>query len=189
MEKLIWLIRLLWPEVTTDFEYSLRQVLVREEVPQKQFVLKEGQVAQKMYFIEKGCVRGYYLKEGQEVNSWFMKEGDFVISIVSFYAKSPSEEIIETLEESLLWSISRQNLERLYLQYPAFNLVGRLLTEKYYVLSEQRTQNLRKKTADERYRNLVASFPDISNRVPLKYIASYLGISSETLSRLRAKKW
>ena len=189
MEKLIGLIRLLWPEVTTDFEYSLRQVLVREEVAKKQLVLKEGQVAHKMYFIEKGCVRGYYLKEGQEVNSWFMKEGDFVISIVSFYTKLPSEEIIETLEESLLWSISRQNLERLYLQYPAFNLVGRLLTEKYYVLSEQRTQSLRKETADERYRNLLAAFPDISNRVPLKYIASYLGISPETLSRLRAKKW
>lgn len=82
-----------------------------------------------------------------------------------------------------------QFFRTLLIQYPEFNRVGRLLTEHYYVLSEQRTQNLRKKTADERYRQLVTSFPDISNRVPLKFIASYLGISFETLSRLRAKKW
>ena len=118
-----------------------------------------------------------------------MKEGDFVISIVSFYTQTPSEEMIETIEDCILWSISYQRLHQLYFQFPEFNWVGRLLTEHYYVLSEQRTQNLRKKTADERYRHLVTSFPDISNRVPLKSIASYLGISFETLSRLRAKKW
>lgn len=189
MGKLIELTKQLWPSMSREFEDVLRSSLVREEVSKKQLILKEGQTAHRMHFVEQGCLRGYYLKGGEEINSWFMKEGDFVISIVSFYTQTPSEEIIETLEDCVLWSISYQRLHQLYLQYPEFNRVGRLLTEHYYVLSEQRTQNLRKKTADERYRQLVTSFPDISNRVPLKFIASYLGISFETLSRLRAKKW
>lgn len=189
MESLTALIRHFWPTVTPDFEAALQEVLVREEIPKKTVILQEGQVAKKMYFVEKGCLRGYYLKEGTEVNSWFMKEGDFVISIVSFYTQQPSEELIETLEDCVLWSISYQRLHQLYFQHPEFNQVGRLLTERYYVLSEQRTQSLRKKSADERYRQLITSFPDISKRIPLKYIASYLGITSETLSRLRAKKW
>lgn len=189
MKELIQLTRQLWPSMSQEFENSLKNSLTRETIPKKQLILKEGQTAQYMYFVEKGCLRGYYLKDGNEINSWFMKEGDFVISIVSFYTQTPSEEMIETLEDCVLWSIPHQKLNELYLQYPGFNIVGRLLTERYYVLSEQRTQNLRKKTADERYRQLVTSFPDISNRVPLKFIASYLGISFETLSRLRAKKW
>lgn len=189
MESLTALIKHFWPTVTPDFEVALQEAVVREEIPKKTVILQEGQVAKKMHFVEKGCLRGYYLKEGTEVNSWFMKEGDFVISIVSFYTQHPSEELIETLEDCVLWSISYQRLHQLYLQHPGFNQAGRLLTERYYVLSEQRTQSLRKKTADERYRQLITSFPEISKRIPLKYIASYLGITSETLSRLRAKKW
>ncbi|NBA84644.1 cyclic nucleotide-binding domain-containing protein [Emticicia sp. CRIBPO] len=189
MEELIQITRQLWPSMCPEFEDTLRNSIVREIIPKKQLVLKEGQTAHHMYFVEQGCLRGYYLREGNEINSWFMKEGDFVISIISFYTQMPTEEMIETLEDCVLWSISYDQLNELYFQYPEFNQVGRLLTERYYVLSEQRTQNLRKKTADERYRHLVTSFPDISNRVPLKFIASYLGISFETLSRLRAKKW
>ena len=117
-----------------------------------------------------------------------MKESDFIISIVSFYTRQPAQEYIELLEDGLLWSLSFDQLQRLYQQYPEFNTVGRLLTEQYYILSEQRTINLRMQSAGERYQQLLADFPAIFQRVPLKYIASHLGLSPETVSRLRAKR-
>ncbi|MFN8347689.1 MAG: cyclic nucleotide-binding domain-containing protein [Spirosomataceae bacterium] len=94
MEKLICLTKQLWPSMSHEFEELLQNSLVKEAVPKKQLVLKEGQTAHRMYFVEEGCLRGYYLKDGEEINSWFMKEGDFVISIVSFYTQTPSEEMI-----------------------------------------------------------------------------------------------
>ena len=117
-----------------------------------------------------------------------MRENDFIISIVSFYSRQPAQEYIELLEDCILWSITYDQLQQLYRDFPEFNAIGRLLTEKYYVLSERRTQNLRMQTAPERYKQLVTDFPAIFQRVPLKYIASHLGISPETLSRLRGQR-
>ena len=189
MKKLLLLVEHLWPGVTDEFKKALQDALVREERQKKSSILQEGQIAHRIYFVEEGYLRGYYLKNGEDLSTWFMKKDDFVISIISFYTQTPSEEHIETLEDCILWSISYDSLHELYQQFPEFNLVGRVLTEKYYVLSEQRTQNLRKKTTTERYLHLVSTFPDISDHVSLKHIASYLGITSETLSRLRGKKW
>lgn len=176
-----------------DLQTALLGMLRRETYLRKQWVLQPGQLADRIYFIEQGVVRGYYLKDGprgdgREVTSWFMREGDFIISIVSFYTRQPAQEYIELLTDSVLWSITYEQLQQLYRAYPAFNLVGRLLTEKYYVLSEQRSLNLRMQTASERYQQLLTDFPTVFDRVPLKHIASHLGISAETLSRLRGRK-
>ncbi|CCH01532.1 putative transcriptional regulator, Crp/Fnr family [Fibrella aestuarina BUZ 2] len=171
-----------------DLQVAILDRLRRETYLRRQWVLQPGQQADRIYFIEQGVVRGYYLKEGREVTSWFMREGDFIISIVSFYTRQPAQEYIELLTDGTLWSITYEQLQQLYRDYPAFNLVGRLLTEKYYVLSEQRSLNLRMQTASERYQQLLIDFPMIFSRVPLKHIASHLGISAETLSRLRGRK-
>lgn len=138
--------------------------------------------------MEQGLVRGYALHAGQEVSSWFMREGDFVISIVSFLTQEPSTEYIELLETSVLHSISYAQLAELYRAFPEFNYVGRVLTERYYVQSEHRAHQLRTLSAAERYTRLVQDFPGLAQRVPLKYLASHLGIAPETLSRLRAKR-
>lgn len=185
METLLTAIRHL-QSIPEPLESALRQMLRRYELPRRNWLLKPGQVSERLYFIEKGVVRGYYLKEGREVTSWFMKEADFIISIVSFYSRQPAQEYIELLEDSVLWSITYDQLQLLYDTFPEFNKVGRLLTERYYLLSEQRAQNLRMQLARERYTQLLTDFPDIFRRVPLKYIASHLGLSPETVSRLRA---
>lgn len=160
----------------------------REELPARHLLLQPGQVAQRLYFVEKGLVRGYSLHEGQETSSWFMAEGDFIISVVSFFTQQPSAEYVELLEPAVLYSISHARLQELYRQFPEFNLVGRVLTERYYVLSEQRAYQLRTLSATERYHRLLQEYPKLIQRIPLKLLASYLGIAPETLSRLRAKR-
>ena len=174
--------------LSDSLKAALTGLLRREEPARKSWLLQPGQVSDRLYFIERGVVRGYYLKDGREVTSWFMREGDFIVSIVSFYTRRPAREYVELMEDGVVWSIHYDQLQQLYRDFPEFNVIGRKLTETYYVLSELRTQNLRMLTAPERYAQLLADFPDIFGRVPLKYIASHLGISPETLSRLRAKR-
>lgn len=170
--------------LTAAIEAAVR----REELPARHLLLRPGQVAQRLYFLERGLVRGYALHAGQEISSWFMAEGDFVISIVSFFTQQPSTEYLELLEPSTVHSISHRHLNELYHAFPEFNYVGRVLTERYYVQSEQRAYQLRTLPAKARYEHLVQQAPHLMQRVPLKHLASHLGISPETLSRLRAKR-
>jgi CRP-like cAMP-binding protein len=160
----------------------------REELPAQHKLLQPGQVARRVYFLERGLVRGYALHEGREMSSWFMREGDFVISIVSFLTQAPATEYLELLEPSLIHSIGYDQLQALYRDFPEFNLFGRVLTERYYVRSEQRAHQLRVLPAAERYAHLLAEFPGVLQRVALRHIASHLGVAAETLSRLRGRK-
>jgi CRP-like cAMP-binding protein len=166
---------------------ALAAAVRREELPARHRLLQPGQVARRVYFLESGLVRGYVLHEGREVSSWFMREGDFVISIVSFLTQAPSTEYLELLEVSVVHSIGYEHLQGLYRDFPEFNLFERVITERYYVLSEQRAYQLRVLPAAARYERLLAEFPAVFQRVALKHIASHLGVAAETLSRLRSR--
>ena len=171
--------------VSPALAQAITAAAVRENLPAQHLLLRPGQVARRVYFLETGLVRGYTLVHGREVSSWFMQANDFVISIVSFLTQQPSAEYLELLEPAAVLSISYEQLQALYRDFPEFNLTGRLLIEKYYVLSEQRAQHLRSRTATERYELLLQSFPTVFQRVAVQHVASHLGMAPETLSRLR----
>lgn len=156
-------------------------------LPKNTIMLKEGQICDSIYFIESGLVRSYYFKDDTEISSWFMKEGDVIISVESFYSQSPSKEYIQTLENTTVFGISYQDLSFLYHNYPEFNFIGRVLTEKYYRKSEERLHNMRKQKGISRYEFFRDNEPDLVQRVQSRYIASYLGLNMETLSRLKRK--
>ncbi len=158
------------------------------EVRKKKFILKHGHICSNIYFIQKGLVRCFYEKGDKEISSWFMNEGDVIISVQSFFNQSISYESIQALEDSILHYISYRDLQYSYENFPEFNFIGRVLTEKYYKLSEERLYAIRMKRAAEKYHNLLLDFPQLLQRIPLKYIASYLGLTEETLSRIRAQK-
>jgi CRP-like cAMP-binding protein len=108
-------------------------------------------------------------------------------SLYSFETQTPNFENIEILEDSTLYAISYESLQYLYHHYPEFNLLGRRLVEKYYVELMERTLSFQFQSARERYLQLLTNRPQILQRASLGHIASYLGISQETLSRIRTK--
>jgi CRP/FNR family transcriptional regulator, anaerobic regulatory protein len=187
MKELLTYLNSIYPLSQSAIEY-LSENLKEIEIPKKKFLLKKGRICYNVYFVNKGLLRCFYTKNDKEINSWFMKENDVIFSVESFLNQTPSYENIQTLEDSFLYYIEYGELQYLYNNCLEFNFIGRVLTEKYYKLSEQRLYSLRMQKSNERYDFILNHFPQIILRVPSKYIASYLGISEETLSRIRAAK-
>ena len=152
-----------------------------------EYLLTEGKICHHLFFLQQGALRGFYRLDGKDITHWFGFEKDFVTSFHSFITQKPAVENIQLLEGSVLWSISRDTLTRLFNQHQDIERLVRIAYEKYYIRLEERFVNAQFKTATERYENLVRQTPHIIDRVPLGFIASYLGISQETLSRIRSR--
>lgn len=187
MNELLSYLNTIHPLSQNVKDYLLEN-LKRIEVPKKKFILRQGRICYNIYFVQEGLLRCFYIKNDKEINSWFMKEGDVIVSVVSFFDQTPGYENIQVLEDCVLYYIDYNELQYLYNNYPEFNFVGRALIEKYYKLSEQRLYSLRMQKASEKYQFMISNLPHIIQRVPSKYIASYLGLTEETLSRIRAQK-
>lgn len=170
-----------------NLQEDLRTLLQKNIVAKGTLLLREGSFCKKIYFLAKGLVRGFYYREGKELTSWFGLENDALTSLSAFIQQKTSKENIEILEDSILYSLTYTQLQELYEKYPEFNRSGRMLIEKYYIELEEHTLSLQFDSATERYQKLLYQQNHLLQRVPLKYIASYLGISQETLSRIRAK--
>lgn len=152
-----------------------------------EYLVKEGNVCRHLYFLQQGALRGYYNLDGKEITHWFAFEQDFVTSFHSFITRQPAVENIQLIEGSILWSITKEKLTRLLNEYHEIERLVRIAYENYYIRLEERYVNAQFKTATERYQELLLQSPHIIERVPLGAIASYLGISQETLSRIRSR--
>lgn len=108
-------------------------------------------------------------------------------SLLSFVTRKPGMENIQLIEDCKLWAVTYDDLQHLYQNYPDINTLGRIMNERYYVMLEERFVCNHFKEARERYENLLAQAPHILQRVPLGHVASYLGMTQETLSRIRGK--
>ncbi len=170
-------------EIRSDLEKYLEII----EVPKHHLLLKEGQRNDYVFVVLKGLLRMYYLKDGEEVCSRFTDENHISLSVNSFYSRIPGYEYIETLEPSVIARIHHDNLQRLYNDYIEYNYIGRIITQEYFIKSEERLYLLRKQSAEERYLFFLEHYPGLLQRVPLKHIATFLGITLETLSRIRNK--
>lgn len=156
------------------------------QVKRKTTLLSAGENSNTIYFIVAGGARVYYLdKDGKQTNTWFLFENELLISVYGFFTGQPSFEYIETLEDASLIVVKRDKLDEMYLQFMEFNFIGRKLTEYYYIRNEIQANDLRMLSAKQRYEQLLKRNPQLFQRVSLGHIASYLGISQETLSRIR----
>ena len=187
METLVAYLDSIFP-LSEGCRETLARQLRHKEVPKKELLLRAGHICQNIYFIEKGLLRCYYYKNEAEISSWFMLEGDVVVSVESFFYQKVSYESIQALEDSSLYYISYKELQDIYRRFPEFNYVARVMTEKYYCLSEQRLYSIRMMRASERYEYMIQHHPMLLSRVPAKYVASYLGITPEMFSKIKSEK-
>ncbi|MBC7937210.1 MAG: Crp/Fnr family transcriptional regulator [Rhizobacter sp.] len=162
-------------------------MFVQKQFNKNELLIEDGQVCRHMYFLEQGCIRGFYNIDGKDISQWFGFENDFATSFSSFITRHAAKEYIQVVEDSTLWCISRDQLDELLSKYPELEKTVRLIYEQYYIRLEERYSNAHFKTATERYEDLLKNSPHIIQRMPLGYVASYLGISAETLSRIRGQ--
>jgi CRP-like cAMP-binding protein len=149
--------------------------------------VKEGQLCNTIGFLNSGIARVYYLIDGKEITSYFNagNRNMFVCSFSSFLSRKPSFENVHFLEDSELLLLNYDDLQALYEKSPAIQKLGRLMAEYNYVLSMERIYSLQHSPALERYNAMLKIYPGLLNQVPHHYIASYLGITPESLSRIR----
>ncbi len=166
-------------------EIALSRHLAVSDFSRNEYLIKKGRVCQHFYFLESGALRGFYHLNDKEITHWFGFENDFITSFHSYMTGQPAVENIQFLENSTLWAISKRELAALFDEYHVIERLVRIIYEQYYMRLEERYVNAQFKTAAELYADLIDRTPHILQRVPLGQISSYLGITQETLSRIR----
>ncbi len=186
-EYLKQLFKLLAP--FTEEELEIAQPFFRYEIIRKnEFFSKAGRISDRIGFVNSGLLRSFYTIKGKETTTYFQMHGTIATALASFLQMKPAIENIQALEISELIVINRKDLFSLYNENWKWQQVGRILTEQYYVKMEERTIALQSQSALERYENFLHDFPELIQMVPLYYIASFLGMTPETLSRTRKMK-
>lgn len=167
---------------------QFQDLLIERQIAAKTILLNEGEISTHAHLIKKGCLREWFNKDGKEITFQFFFEGQAVASIDSFLNNQPSLYNIESIEPSIIYSISKDNFEKINQLFPEFK-------EGFQKLMYQRFRNYAnlflsriKDSPKERYEDLIKNNPQIIKRVPQHYIASYLGITPTSLSRIRNRK-
>lgn len=173
---------------------SKEEKLAIEEISKIEYIKKNkdlqsiGQTCRTIYFINRGIARIYYLKDGIDITENFFFENNIIARVESLLTGKPSRKAIQILEDAEIVSMNANRLFKLYDQFPGIERLFRKIFEAAYVDTINRIEGIQFHTAEERYKALLHDFPDVLRRVPLKYIASYLGITQVSLSRIRAQR-
>lgn len=174
--------------LTGEEEKLFTSILEYKEVPKKTLMLREGEVCRFEAYIHKGCVRNYYIDEnGFEVTLQFAVEDWWVSDIASFHEQKPSRLFIETLEDCEMFFLSVESKEKLLKKIPRLERFFRLLVQRNLCTIQNRLINTISKSATDRYLEFLDLYPSIPQRVAQHYIASYLGISAEFVSKIRKR--
>jgi len=167
---------------------DIRELAQKQEVHKGDVVLRPGEISQRLYFVRKGLLHCYYDVDGKPVSAGFFMENETVVSVGSFYAGTPSEDCLEAFEDGELYYISRDQFFHLCKTYPAFCFLALLLFIKYLTLFHDHARLIRKRRAEDRLRLANERYPELFQRVAKKFLASWLGVEPETLSRRPSRK-
>lgn len=158
-----------------------------QRLPKGSILLAEGQVSDKIHFIQEGLVRCFYFEKNEEITSWIVDEKNFVCSTSSFIKQQPSFETIQLLEDSVVCSLSYTHLEESYMRFPEIAYISLKISETYLLMHDERSRSLRL-PATERYNRFQKKYPGIVSRARIQHLASYLGLSRSCVNLIRAQK-
>lgn len=176
-----------FPHYTEDTFRELLPYLSKIEIKEDEYFLREGRTSRRLAFIEKGMVRIYYIHDGKEITKCFCRENNLTCSYSSMITQTPSESAIQAVEDSTLLILPYDALQKLYMQSPFWQQLGRLAGEQEYLIEEKHNKSMRDMSATERYMYILQNESDLLQRVPLNHLASYIQVTPETLSRIRKK--
>ena len=183
MKEIIDLLETVHP-IPDALKILLYETAVRREVPRKTRLLSPGQTCNHLYYIQQGLLACFDQDKDNSYCAWLMSEKDIATSVNSFNCEVPSTEWIETVEDSVLWTISKQQLEELSHRFLEFRIIRQHLTDKYHI--QGRTcESQRKRPPDHFYDYLAGEYPEITRRVPNHILASFMGVVESTLYKIK----
>ncbi|MEO9483970.1 MAG: Crp/Fnr family transcriptional regulator [Ekhidna sp.] len=173
----------------SDEEVSfIEKVFTTRQIKRRQFILQEGDVCKLNTFVVEGCLKMYYVDENaKEHNLQFAIEDWWIGDIGSFHSGEPSKLYIEAIEPSTILQIKKEDQNRMFVEFPKFNRIFRVITENALVSSQRRIIQNSSSNAEERYIDFMKRYPSLFNRISNVQIASYLGVTPEFLSTIRKR--
>lgn len=172
--------------MTHDELDILESILVSQKYAKGEMILKEGEICRQFLYIDKGLVRQFYFKHGKEVTEHLCKEQTIVMCIESLFKEEPTKLQVEALEPTTVYALPKADLERVAMHNVNIQILYRKILEESLIISQIHADLVRFETAQDRYKKLCKLCPQVVLRAPLVYIASYLQMTPETLSRVRA---
>lgn len=172
--------------MTHDELNILESILVSQKYAKGEMILKEGEICRQFLYIDKGLVRQFYFKHGKEVTEHLGQEHTIVMCIESLFKEEPTRLQVEALEPTTVYALPKADLERVAMHNVNIQILYRKILEESLIISQIHADLVRFETAQDRYKKLCKLCPQVVLRAPLVYIASYLQMTPETLSRVRA---
>ena len=172
----------------TDTVQNIKRIFGQQQFPAKTLLVHEGTIAGNLYYIESGAARVWFDHDGKEITVQFLFEGDFIASIESITSGEKSWYNIETIEPMVAYAITSESFQQKLQEFPHVREFYYQYIQQSLLAYQQRIVSQIKNTPEQRYKELIRKSPDIIKRVPQHYIASYLGITSVSLSRIRNRK-
>jgi CRP-like cAMP-binding protein len=184
MEQLIAILKLFGP-MSAGLEAHLRKIIRKTTYKKGDIILPMGDICDQIFFIESGIVRSFWLKEGKEMSKWFMFPGDIVIAVISWHRRTPSNEQHVALDDCVCWGLSYAEIEQTYDDYREFDRHGRRIEGEYYSRLQEHMDDINNMSALERYTILMDKNPELVSLIPYKYLNSYLGVKTRTLTKIK----
>jgi len=181
-------------EISSKYNVSLsdksleefKSILKRKEFQKDEVILGQGQRSHYMYIVEKGIIRQFYYKEGRDITEHFSSEGEIATCLESLFLNEPTSLSVETIEQSVIYFLNYEKFKDLTNKYPDINRLYQSILEYKLIISQRKADSWRFETSHERYERFCKEYPLVAKRASIAHIASYLLMTPETLSRVRA---
>ena len=165
----------------------LKNAIEKRIFKKNDIIFTEGNISDEIYFVTQGCVRLFYNVDGNDKTAFFYTEGQFICAGESYTYNIPATENYQAVEQTEIYVFTKKNTEELLRKVPKFEIIARIATENELITCQKVIASFVTKSAEERYTDLLNTQGDLFLRVPQQFIASFLGVSPETLSRIKAR--